>query len=212
MNYLWDTLTASNLSDSFVNGWGYIPHNPNGRQFLTTISSSGVVLSNSFVADIATNNGGIILVEAWTNTTQPLVLTIYHGTNQIAQTSLTLSISEVEQMFRYKNLLLYPDPYQQADRLTDESVPNEPPTGDANVVFVHGYNVNPNQARGWSADIYKRLYWSGSHAKFYGVAWSGYDTQGHLSPSDVTPNYETNVIHAFPNRAITGELPFHSYQ
>jgi len=163
---------------------------------LTTISNNGVSLSPPFVADIATNNGGIILVEAWTNTAQPLVLTVYHGTNQIAETSLYLSISEVEQMFRYKNLLLHPDPYQQPDRLTDESVPNEPPTSDANVIFVHGYNVNPNQARGWFADIYKRLYWSGSHAKFYGVGWSGYDTQGNLV-SEVTANYQTNVVHAF---------------
>ena len=62
-------------------------------------------MSNLF-GGIATNNQGIILVEAATPTTQPLVLTIYHGTNQIAQTSLYLSISGVEQMFRHKNLML----------------------------------------------------------------------------------------------------------
>jgi hypothetical protein len=37
-------------------------------------------------------NQGIILVEAAAPTTQPLVLTIYRGTNQIAQTSPLLSI------------------------------------------------------------------------------------------------------------------------
>jgi hypothetical protein len=75
-------------------------------------------------------------------------------------------------------------------------VPNEPDTIDKNFVFLHGYNVNPNEARGAFSDMYKRLYWSGSHAKFYGVMWNGYDTQSQLLPN-VTGNLETNVVHAF---------------
>jgi hypothetical protein len=39
------------------------------------------------------------------------------------------------------------------------------------------YNVNPDQARGWESDIFKRMYWSGSHAKFYGVTWEEADSQ-----------------------------------
>jgi hypothetical protein len=190
MNFLQDLNVSSNL----VYGAG----NPN-YPVLKTITPNGVTLTNSFINGIATNNGGIILVEAWTNTTQPLVLTIYHGTNQIAQTSLYLSISEVEQMFRYNNLLIGAATNQlglKPNRLTDVSVPNEPDTIDANVVFVHGYNVSPDSARGWFADIYKRLYWSGSHAKFYGVNWYGNDSQGDLI-SGVTANYQTNVVHAF---------------
>ena len=187
MNYLRDTNTSGNLA--------WWPGNPN-YAVLTTISNSGVALSSSFIAGIATNNQGIILVEAAAPTTQPLVLTIYHGTNQIAQTSLYLSISGVEQMFRYKNLLLNSDSRAMADRLNDWDVPNEPDTIDKNVVWVHGYNVNPYQARGWFADIYKRLYWSGSHAKFYGVVWGGYDSQGAVLPG-ITADYHTNVFHAF---------------
>ena len=96
MNYLRDTNVSGNLA--------YWAGNLNNYAVLTTISNSGVALSPSFIAGIATNNQGIILVEAAAPTTQPLVLTIYHGTNQIAQTSLYLSISGVEQMFRFKNL------------------------------------------------------------------------------------------------------------
>ena len=73
-----------------------------------------------------------------------------------------------------------PQPQQSrrpADRLTDSQVPNEPDTNDKNFVFLHGYNVNPDQARGAFADMFKRLYWSGSHAKFYGVTWNGYESQ-----------------------------------
>jgi hypothetical protein len=183
MNYLRDIATASNLADS-----------PVTIRPLTTVSSSGVALTNSFIADIATNNGGIILVEAWEPTTQPLVLTIYHGTNQIAQTSLYLSISEVEQMFRHKNILLNPQPNQVPDRLTAADVPNEPPTNDKNFIFLHGYNVNVTQARGWDSDIFKRLYWSGSHAKFYGVTWEAADSQ---HGNAVTIDLQTNIVNAF---------------
>ncbi|MGA9450127.1 MAG: hypothetical protein WBW41_02155, partial [Verrucomicrobiia bacterium] len=177
MNYLRDINVSSNLAYAH----------------LVTITANGAPLSQSFVGGIAASNQGIILVEAWENTTQPLVLTIYHGTNQIAQTSLYLSISDVEQMFRYKNLLLNTDPSAEADRLTDASVPNEPDTTDKNFVFLHGYNVNPQQARGVFADMYKRMYWSGSHAKFYGVVWDGYDSQ---VLNAVTVNYHTNEVHA----------------
>ena len=163
---------------------------------LTTISNTGVVLSNSFVDGIATNNQGIILVEAWESTTQPLVLTIYHGTNQIAQTSLYLSISGVEQMFRHKNLMLNPDATAPADRLTDASVPNEPDTTENNFLFLHGYNVNSREARGVAADMFKRMYWSGSHAKFYAVTWSGADTKS-FAYGAFTPNYHSNVFNAF---------------
>jgi hypothetical protein len=190
MNYLRDLNVSSNL----VYGAG-----SSSYPTLTTVTASGVALSPSFITGIATNNGGIILMEAWTNTTHPLVLTIYHGTNQIAQTSLYLSISGVEQMFRFKNLLIGAATNSadaQSDRLTDASVPNEPDTIDKNVVFVHGYNVDPYAARGWFADSYKRMYWSGCHAKFYGVNWYGNDSQGDWAPG-VTANYQTNVVHAF---------------
>jgi hypothetical protein len=122
------------------------------------------------------------------------VLTIYHGTNQIAQTSLYLSISGVEQMFRSKTMMLNPAEGTVPDRLTDASVPNEPDTVDKNFVFMHGYNVNPNEARGVASDMYKRMYWSGSHAKFWAVTWEGADSK---LGSVFTPNYHTNVVNAF---------------
>ncbi len=164
---------------------------------LTTVSnlnSGGVLVANYFLSQISGNHGGIILMEAWTNTTQPLVLTIYHGTNQIAQTSLPLSITGVEQMFRSKTILLHDEDGTMPDRLTDADVPNEPDTTDMNFIFVHGYNVNPQQARGWDADYYKRLYWSGSHAKFYGLTWEAADSQ---VAGQVTINLQTNIVNAF---------------
>jgi hypothetical protein len=165
---------------------------------LTTVSSlnsGGVPVARYFLNLIAGNNGGIILLEAWTNTTQPLVLTIYHGTNQIAQTQLYLSITGVEQMFRHKNILLDPDTMIMPDRLSDADVPNEPDTTDMNFIFLHGYNVNPTQARGYFADVFKRMYWSGSHAKFYGVTWEAFDTQ--VPGADITTDLQKNIVNSF---------------
>jgi hypothetical protein len=104
-------------------------------------------------------------------------------------------------MFREKNLIQAVWTNSTAgfaDRLTDSGVQNEPDVNDKNFVFVQGYNVNPNQARGWSSEMFKRLYWSGSRAKFYGVTWLGYDTQRLLTSKWYgTPNFHTNVFHAF---------------
>lgn len=191
-NYM-DFLHDATESGQLAYGSGYP-----GYSTLTTITSNGVALSSGLLAGMTTDNEGIILVQAWKETTQPLVLTIYHGTNQIAQTQLPLSITGVEQMFRSKTMLLNPLPGTVPDRLTDASVPNEPDTIAKNFVFLHGYNVLPNEARGVATDTFKRLYWSGSHAKFYAVTWQGADSKGAFPFYDLfTPNYHTNVGNAF---------------
>ena len=84
------------------------------------------------------------------------------------------------------------------DRLTSADVPNEPENNGTNFIFVHGYNVNVNQARGWQAAMFKRMFWSGSHARYYGVTWDGYESQQNLLGFiQFTPNYQTNVVNAF---------------
>ena len=189
MNFLRDTGEASSLATNKA----------------MIVTADGYVLDNGFIQGIATNNQGIILVEGRAATTQPLVLEVWQGsslgsdpffwhpTNMLAQAKLYLSLSGVEQMFRHKNLMLNVPP-AMPDRLTDADVPNEPDTSDKNFVFVHGYNVNPQQARGWDADIYKRMYWSGSHAKFWAVTWEAADSQ---VANAVTINLQTNIVNAF---------------
>ena len=77
-------------------------------------------------------------------------------------------------------------------------MPNEPDTADKNFVFLHGYNVLPDEARGVAADMFKRMYWSGSHAKFWAVTWEGADTKGTFPFYYLfTPNYHSNVFNAF---------------
>ena len=69
---------------------------------------------------------------------------------------------------------------------------------DADVVFVHGYNVHPDEAWDWSQAMFKRLWWSGMNAKFHVVTWYGNDSQFYVPGKGlVCPNYQINVEHAF---------------
>ena len=160
------------------------------------IVDTGLNLDTSFLNKISNEGKGIILVEARRPTSQPLVLEVRSNNVTIAHTELPLSVSEVESMFRQKNLIREVDTNSLAgfpDRLADSDVPNELATNDKNLVFLHGYNVNPNQARGWFSEMYKRFYWSGSHAKFFGITYQGND--GQLA-GQATPNLQTNIVHA----------------
>ncbi len=67
-------------------------------------------------------------------------------------------------------------------------------------VYVHGYNMNGQEVRGAQTEIFKKLYWSGSRAKFWGITWYGYDSQAPFSLPCVgqrSPDYHVNVRHAF---------------
>ena len=72
-------------------------------------------------------------------------------------------------------------------------------------VFVHGYNVNPEAARGWNSEMFKRLYQTGSKAKFVGTTWNGAETQ--IPGIEVTVNFHKNVDHAFQTAKGTSQSP-----
>jgi hypothetical protein len=195
LNFLYTSLDATN-SDQYLTDTNTAISYESAP--VTQITSNGVQLVTGFAGDSL--RFGVILVEAWTNTSAPLVLDVLQGTNIIAEAQLPLNITGVEQMFRHKNLTtaVLGTIDGPPDRLTASDVPNEPDNNGTNFIFVHGYNVNPNQARGWESEIFKRMFWSGSHAKFYGVTWDGYDTQ---IEGAVTINLHTNEVHAFQTAA-----------
>ena len=70
---------------------------------------------------------------------------------------------------------------------------------DANVVFVHGYNVHPSEAWDWSQAMFKRLWWSGMDAGFTAVLWRGNESQLWIPHKKcyATLNYHQNVLNAF---------------
>ena len=111
-----------------------------------------------------------------------------------------MSIKRVKTMYRWLNLR--GEVGESEGDATDLSEPlNWPDKLCSNKVFtfVHGYSVSEKSARDWNAEMFKRMYWSGSKAKFVGVTWRG--NQGQLTSilpkiGGATPDYWINVQNA----------------
>ncbi len=174
-------------------------------------SPSGEELDVTFLLNIRDHGKGVILVEGKTRTTKPLILSVAKRTDlghEMIALKLPLSISPVEEMFRHKNLRAITGGSGGAsDRLSDPiNLPDKEANGQ-NFVFVHGYNVDGEQARGAHSEIFKRMFWSGSRARFYGVSWRGDQTQGALlGKTDVTPDYEVNINNAFASASLLAQF------
>ena len=168
-----------------------------GGATVTPITAGGVALDRAFLGKILPEGKGIILVEARKATTAPLRLEVWRGSERVGKVELPLSFASVESMFRHRNLTgaVNITPETQ-DRGVAPNWPDELNNGQA-LVFLHGYNVNQQQARGWQAEFFKRQWWSGSRAQFWGVTWYGNDSQLRVGQNAFTPNYHLNVIHAF---------------
>jgi hypothetical protein len=118
----------------------------------------------------------------------------------ICTEEMTVSIDSVEKMFRHKNLRsVAGGSGGESDRLGEP--PNYPDslTINKHFVFIHGYNVDGNAAHASQCEVFKRMYWSGSKAKFHGISWRGDQTQFPLI--EMTPNYHVNVVNAFNTAA-----------
>jgi hypothetical protein len=173
-------------------------------------NSSGVELSEGILGSFEKGEG-VLLCEITQQTQTPLILEIRKndGTS-VAEIKFPLKTSGVEDMYRHVNLR--PAAGGSGGRATEIGEPSNYPddipglTSDKYFVFVHGYNVNGEQARGWHSEFFKRMWWSGSIARFVGVSWHGDESQGAagmtspvagLIPDHLTPNYHANVINAF---------------
>jgi len=154
----------------------------------------GEVCISSYFDSYTESGKCVILVEGRGSTSSPLVFEIRKSSDDsvVYSSELNMELSSVEDMFYHKNLTgVVGGTGGVADR---SSTPNGLPDNGKNFVFVHGYNVNGSDARGWASEFYKRMYWSGSNAKFHAVSWYGYQTQ--WTAIHKTPNYHENVINA----------------
>lgn len=217
--YLIDVPTAARLGSSVSR-----PMRVSGIAPLSTEESNlPQSLFNSVVQSIANLEIlPVVLLEGVNAGPAPLQLTVANTQGEeVARIDLNLSLDGVEQMYRRKNLIGELKAYYQSnfgqsglpghdpvpdinqpDRLSETQFENSKHFSgfDAendhsnNFIHVHGYNVNDQASRGEQSEIFKRLYWSGSRAKFWGITWYGWESQGILP---FTPNYHVNVRHAF---------------
>ena len=105
--------------------------------------------------------------------------------------------SSVDNMFRRKNLRHVCDGASSLGYWTGEP-PNMPDseTNGKDLFFVHGFNVSEEAARNWSRQVFKRLWLSGSRARFHGISWYGdYNLAGSaFNGPDIIPNISLYMI------------------
>lgn len=141
-------------------------------------------------------NKGVILIEGRQPTTALLRLVVEKDGVGIAEVAVNIKISPVEDFYRWINLRGACG--QNETRPTNLIRPLAYPDALTNgkmFVWVHGYNVNENQSRGWNAEAFKRMWHSGSKAMFTAVSWNGDHSQ--LPIVRVAPDYWDNIPRAF---------------
>ncbi len=124
--------------------------------------------------------GTDLVVEGWTA----------GGGRKVVSGEANVRISSVEDMYRHLNTrnlsgeTLTWNPYVGEPTNSPDSE-----TSCTNLVFLHGANVTQQRARGWSAEVFKRMWQSGMTSKFTAVTWR--------SDIGLDWNYQENVSNAF---------------
>ncbi|HBI15455.1 MAG TPA: hypothetical protein DDY20_08085 [Desulfobulbaceae bacterium] len=174
------------------------------------LSEDGVKLSAAFLDQLNASPGnGIILVEGRRPWSGQITLEIRKSGAVAHATSLPLEVVGVEEMFGHKNLRGVagatdgdPDRYVEIDPETgklyvgdNQEIGKQPSCMqgvDRSLVWMHGYNNSPTDARATFAEVFKRFFHAGLTGRFYGVSWYG-DPPAPLS----TSHYHQAVVNAF---------------
>ena len=179
------------------------------------ISAAGVELTSDFLTGVKNQDWGVILVETWQPTTKPLVLSVEKSDGTvIVEVKLEIKISSVEDMYRRLNFRdsngqppagLLGDTAQRDEDLglptymgeSDGTGPKGYPDSLTNgkwFVMVIGSNVGGQKMRGWQSEVFKRMWWSKSKARFIGVSWYG---DPYSDGNDLVYDYHSAARNAF---------------
>lgn len=169
------------------------------------ITAAGVTLNAAFLDGIKNSDWGVILVEGRAMSAAPLRLVVEKNGTEIIELAVNIRISPVEDLFRHVDLTDAPKNYdgtvpglpEPAATTRTEQPPNWPDslTNGKYFVFVHGYNVDGQKARGWQAEVFKRMHALGAKARFVGVTWHG----------ATGLDYHKAVFHAFQTGDAMGD-------
>ncbi|MDO5319171.1 MAG: hypothetical protein Q4G65_11125 [bacterium] len=151
------------------------------------------------------NGGGLFLFEGQFEADGGLhVAGCSPSGKQLVQGRADLRLSKVEKMYRWLNLRdVCVEDDRGESRLGDPVNRPDAACDGRNFVFVHGFNVNAEEARANGAEVFKRLWQSGLKSMFTVVDWFGDDSQYASRLTDlvfdgpVCPDYYANVVHAF---------------
>ncbi len=215
VNLVWTSLTGESVANFLktdVTGCGESLVSDLAAAQTVHLTEEALELPESFVTLMrGDRNKGVILIEgrcpdgdSSAMSVAPLVLRIYEkprasDATPLCELRLPLSLSSVEEMYRWLDLrqILGVTNYISSRLGTPSNLPDSECDGK-NYVFVHGYNVSKENARGWASEMFKRLRQSGSQSMFTAVDWYGDHSQFEMPFYDkVSPDYYRNVEYAF---------------
>ena len=180
---------------------------------MKSTAGEGSELSGEYL-EAAKNGKGVLLIEAKEETEQSFELVICRKSDKSEMARIMserwMNMVPVEDMFSYVNIRgaiekgYIPPAIEEIQHERFRKTRK-----DRWFVFCHGYNVNGESARGWNAEVFKRLHQTGSDAKFLGVTWEG--NQGQISEiiplaGGKTPDYWKNVHNAFKSSSALSEV------
>lgn len=205
-NAVWTSLSASHAGDFHKTEDAGATFGPYLSQnaYEATVDSlvGGKKLPDGFAQIMKTAGGkGVVMIEGRdSGASLKLKGYIDDAPTASVEGELKISISSVEGMYRWMNLRMVCGDASGRTSCLDE--PANRPDAECDgrhFVFVHGYNVDVQSARGWAAEMFKRLWQSGSQSMFTAVDWFGNDSQiwtGVPVIGGESLDYYTNVRHA----------------
>jgi len=143
--------------------------------------------SGSQTSEAFAENTILLLAPSTADTSAEIYVQILENGSEILVSTNHFSFSPVADMYRTKNLRA------GGSSSSDEPVnwPDELTNGK-DFVFVHGYNVTESEGCEWNKNIFKRLWHSGSNAKYHAVLWDGTPPA-----SGDRKHYHNAVVNAF---------------
>ena len=203
LNVVWSNLSPSGANSfqtvGYASGFGRELRSSPQEAATEQVVSGGLPLPSAF-EEAAKTGDGIFLVEGRCETVNPLVVEAVYENRVVCSNELKMSIKPVEDMYRWLGLRSVCGGQDLPGRSTAEpaNLPDNETTGP-HYVFVHGYNVNAQSARGWAAEMFKRLWQAGARSKFTAVDWYGDESQlwaGVPIAGGESLDYYVNVRHA----------------
>lgn len=179
VNVVWTGLSKSSLrlfQRGMVNNCGRNLNDASYKAEAEEVESDGIDVPDALAAQMrtASTDKGVAFIEGCLPVNAPLKLDIYYGEDKKVVTGeLPLHLSSVEAMYWFYSL-------HGAEDVDYFNLPNQCTPGnlmdnpkDRDVFFTHGFNVSEEDARAWGSEVFKRLWHSGSDARFHMVAWPG---------------------------------------
>ncbi len=179
VNVVWTGLSKSSLrlfQRGTVNNCGRNLDESSYEAETEEVESDGIDVPDTLAAQMrtASTDKGVAFIEGCLPVDAPLKLDIYYGEDKKVVTGeLSLPLSSVEEMYWFYSL-------HGAEDVDYFNLPNQYTPGnlmdnpkDRDVFFTHGFNVSEKDARAWGSEVFKRLWHSGSDARFHMVAWPG---------------------------------------